>query len=177
VGHFDERAGLVEAKNAGEKIAKRKEVDAALLKALQHGEKFTKPYDKVLAIRSALKRAGFAIVRMKGKGAQEDTMGQFDKLAGLTEQEQDQDDGRNPLHEMMGMMPRRYINKRDLQYALEDAATTCERMWAEKKRWKDPGLSKMEPKHKALVSSLRAAAKAAESCADAADKQRGKNLY
>jgi len=99
-------------------------------------------------------------------------MSHFDKLAGLTEQEEqgDQDDGRNPLHEMMGMMPRRYLNKRDLQYALEDAATTCDRMWKEKKRFaKGDELGKMKPKYDALVSALKAAAKAAEACADAQD--------
>ena len=98
-------------------------------------------------------------------------MSHFDALAGLTEQkQQNQDDGHNPLHEMMGHgMPRRYLNKRDLQYSLEDAATTCERMWSEKARYRESGLSKLKPKHEALLTALRAAAKAAEACADASD--------
>jgi hypothetical protein len=73
------------------------------------------------------------------------------------------------LDEMMGN-PRRYVNPRDLQYHLEDAATTCERMWADARRYKKDKQDKHKGAHDALVSALRDAAAKAKALADARDK-------
>jgi len=75
------------------------------------------------------------------------------------------------LSEMMGgMHVSRYVNHRDLQYALEDAATTCERSWKDRKGYKEhKGLA---DKHKALIECLRDCSKKAGTYADGMDAAR-----
>jgi len=70
------------------------------------------------------------------------------------------------LSEMLGgMHVSRYMNPRDLQYALEDAATTCERSWADRKRWNEG--AGLEKPHNNLVTCLRDCSKKAKAYADA----------
>lgn len=111
-------------------------------------------------------------------------MSVFDQLAGLipkTEQEAAvQDEAEDapkgsvttaqPLTEMMGYgcSTKRYLNPRDLQYALEDAKTTCTRMWNERKRFRDD-TKDMAGAHNKLQKALQAAAEAARAYADAQD--------
>ena len=85
-----------------------------------------------------------------------------------------QEDESGVLSEMLGNMHgRRYVNHRDLQYALEDAATTCERNWKDRKGYQEH--KGMEDEHNALVAALREAsakARAYEDKVEAARKER-----
>ena len=87
------------------------------------------------------------------------------EILGLTEDE----DG--VLSEMLGgMHVNRFLDHRTLQYALEDAATTCERSWKDRKGYKEhKGLA---DKHKALIECLRDCSKKAGTYADGMDAAR-----
>jgi len=85
------------------------------------------------------------------------------EILGLTE------DVAGALGESLGGHIPRYMNYRDLQYALEDAVTTCERNWTDKKRWREPGVSKLDKSHADLVQCIKDCAKRAKSFADAFD--------
>lgn len=75
------------------------------------------------------------------------------------------------LEEMFMSRPMRYLNPRDLQYSLEDAATACERNWEDRTRHRMSERDKSaKPAHDKLVKALRAAAAAAKDYADAQDK-------
>jgi len=77
------------------------------------------------------------------------------------------------LTEMLGgMHVSRYLNPRDLQYSLEDAATTCERSWADRKRWNEE--AGLEKSYNTLVACLRDCSKKAKAYADAIDAARKK---
>ena len=104
-------------------------------------------------------------------------MSTFDHLAGLaaapqTEEAGEAADGQTqPLTEMMGYgMSKRYLNPRDLQYSLEDAKTTCQRMWTEKQRYKEDAEG-LEAAHNKLQKALQAAGEAAKAYADAQDSK------
>jgi len=101
----------------------------------------------------------------------EETDGPSDaEILGLTESE----DG--VLSEMLGgMHVRRYVNHRDLQYALQDAATTCERNWKDRSHYKEH--KKLEGKHKDLVECLRDCAKKAGAYADSQDEARKSEAF
>jgi hypothetical protein len=106
------------------------------------------------------------------EGQTEETAGPSDaEILGLTEGE----DG--VLSEMLGGMHgvRRYVNHRDLEYALQDCATTCERNWKDQmNRRENKG---MEGKHKALVECLRDCAKKAGAYADDQEEARKSEAY
>lgn len=92
------------------------------------------------------------------------------EILGLTED----DDG--VLSEMLGgMHVRRYVNHRDLQYALEDAATTCERNWKDAMNRREH--KTCEAEHTALVAALRDASKKAGAYATKSEEARKSEAY
>lgn len=106
--------------------------------------------------------------RMASPFDEERDMSLFDRL---TEDTDLTETKHEPLEEMFMGRPMRYVNPRDLQYSLEDAATACERHWADRKRHRSPeGQKEMKASYDAMVKALRTAATKAKECADHCEK-------
>ncbi len=122
-------------------------------------------------LADALDGVGVAVGKAKRealswmKATKAESVGQFDQMTGLTEDAEQ-------LDEMMhyGGGSRRYVNKRDLQYSLEDTSVACQRQRADMARFKHGGPEVPEKLHTALLKALKTSAAAAKACADAEDK-------